>query len=192
MLQVEMSIPADTELFLFLNRDLGLFADQFFSLISSKWIAIPLYLFIGWMMYRKYGNKILIILGAVAILIFVSDQLSVAFKNLIERPRPCHEDSLAGLVRTVNGRCGGQYGFYSSHASNTLAIALFTIGLLRIPALTAFLFIWCVAVGYSRIYLGVHYPVDVLCGWIAGALLGIVAAHILKNRLLSVVPEHLE
>jgi undecaprenyl-diphosphatase len=86
-------------------------------------------------------------------------------------------------VHQVEHKCGGQFGFYSSHASNTIGLSVF-VGLLLAHRITFVgLLIWTVAVGYSRIYLGVHYPGDILAGWISGALIGWVAFKLLRPFL---------
>lgn len=90
------------------------------------------------------------------------------------RLRPCHNPDIANLVHIVDGHCGGQFGFVSSHATNTFALAFFVGSLLKkhISWLLPLLLVWAGIVSYSRIYLGVHYPGDVLCG----ALLGVIIA----------------
>jgi undecaprenyl-diphosphatase len=107
----------DTDLFLWLNQDLGETTDRLMVLISSKFIAIPLYLFLAWKISQKSGKHIWKFLLGVVLMILVTDQTSVAVKNLIQRPRPCHEISLQGQVHQVDGKCGGSYGFYSSSKS---------------------------------------------------------------------------
>ena len=90
------------------------------------------------------------------------------------RFRPCHEEALDGLMRLVKPRCGGKYGFFSGHASNSMAVAVFA-GLLlkqKFKYLIFMLLFWSALMGYSRIYIGVHYPLDVLCGFTFGALSG--------------------
>ena len=90
------------------------------------------------------------------------------------RLRPCHNLEIANLVHIVNDHCGGQYGFVSSHATNTFALAVF-VGLLvkqKVSWLSPALIVWAAIVSYSRIYLGVHYPGDVICGAILGAIIG--------------------
>lgn len=116
-------------------------------------------------------------------MILVSDQLSVAVKNLVSRPRPCHNSTLSADVHLVNNKCGGLYGFYSSHASNTAALSMFLGLLLRNGLLTTTLGIWTFLVGYSRIYLGNHYPADILAGWIGGAGIAWVAFSLYQRYL---------
>ena len=121
-----------------------------------------------------------------ALLIFLSDQISVhLFKDVFQRLRPCHEPELEGMVHIVNGKCGGSYGYYSSHASNVFAVAIFVISLLgRKNMLTvSLIMLWAGVIIYSRIYLGVHYPLDVISGAIAGSLLGWMIARFCKNVL---------
>ena len=108
-----------------------------------------------------------------AIAILLADQLSVhLFKNTVQRLRPCHAPELQGLVYLPYGHCGGQYGFISSHACNCMAVALFGTLFARSKLLGWVLFPWAVVVSLSRVYMGVHYPGDVLCGALFGLLIG--------------------
>ncbi len=166
----------DQELFLFLN---GLHADWLDPIMwwfSDKLIWVPLYIFILFLIIRKYQWRSVGILLSVALLIAASDQISVWFKLTVERARPTHTEELKPLIHTLNNYFGGPYGFVSSHASNSFALATFTSLFLapyykyyRISA-----FIWAALVSYSRIYLGVHFPGDILCG----AILGVLLAHV--------------
>lgn len=106
----------------------------------------------------------------------------MAFKDVFERLRPCHNPNIASLVHVVDG-CGGKYGFVSSHASNSFALALF-IGLLLRKHYKYFLplmVFWAALVSYSRIYVGVHYPADILGGAILGSLIGIFVYWLMKK-----------
>jgi undecaprenyl-diphosphatase len=169
----------DTELFLWLNGDGGYTIDNAMNWLSSRWSATPIYAGLLYLLFLKYKKGLIKILPAVALMILVSDQVSVAVKNLVQRERPCHEATLAGQVHQVEHKCGGAFGFYSSHASNTMSLAVFCSMLLAYRFTLTGLMLWVLAVGYSRIYLGVHYPGDILAGWIAGASIGWVAAKLL-------------
>jgi len=165
----------DQQLFLFLNSLHSPGWDKVMVLISAKLTWVPLYLFILVLLAIKYKKSLLLIIPIIILTITAADQLSVhAFKEVFMRLRPCHEPSLEGLVHTVNDKCGGMYGFVSSHAANSFAAAVLSIGLLRKKWFTVLMITWAVLVSYSRVYLGVHYPGDIIAGAALGALLGYV------------------
>ena len=164
----------DQDIFLFLNSIHSPWWDKFMVMVSGRLTWVPLYVFILVLVAIKYKRTVLLIIPVIILTITASDQLSVhAFKEVFMRLRPCHEPSLAGLVHTVNDRCPGLYGFVSSHASNSFAVAVLSMGLLKKKWFTVFILIWASLVSYSRIYLGVHYPGDI----IGGAMLGAFVAY---------------
>jgi len=161
-------------LFLTLNGQHATFFDFVFYWSSNKFLWIPLYLLLFYLLVKYYKRESVFIIVSLFVLITISDQLSVhGFKNVFMRLRPCHEPSLEGLVHLVNNKCGGSFGFYSSHASNHFALATFLHFFLgqKIRYFSFLIFTWATIISYSRIYLGVHYPGDVLSGSIMGILL---------------------
>lgn len=163
----------DQHLFLFLNSLNSPFWDKVMYAISGKIIWFPLYLAILIWIGFKNKRKFPVILLFVIIAATLADQVSVqAFKNVFHRLRPCHDPALQGLIHLVNGECGGLYGFVSSHATNSFNVALLSIMFIRKRWFTICIILWAAIIGYSRIYLGVHYPGDVICGSIVGALIG--------------------
>ena len=133
--------------------------------------------------YRK--QSILIIIGIV-LLIFCADQVaSGIFKPIFERPRPCYNEAIKDLVYLPNGHCGGAYGFISSHACNTFALAAYLTLILKkhYKKIAKVMFVWAALVAYSRIYMGVHYPGDVIVGAAVGTIIGLVLGT-LANKLL--------
>jgi undecaprenyl-diphosphatase len=168
-------LQSDKELFLYLNGLGNTSWDGFWMGLSDKWTSIPIYLVLLFLSYKALGLKrTILLLATVGILITVTDQLSNFFKYGVRRLRPCFEADLQEQMRLVKGYCGGKFGFYSAHASNTMAVAVFFISLLgsRFRFLWPLLVLWSLAIAYSRVYIGVHYPLDILGGALAGLFIG--------------------
>jgi undecaprenyl-diphosphatase len=138
--------------------------------ISQKFVWIPFYAFLLFLLYKKYKFQTIYLLFLVLFLTVLSDQSTVFFKNYFQRLRPCHNPEIIEMVHLVKNYCGGTYGFVSSHASNTFSLAVFIIFYLRYSYrwITVSLVLWASVVSYSRIYLGAHYPLDVLAGAVWG------------------------
>ena len=151
--------------------------DFFWAMYSDKWTWIPFMLVVVYCLLRP-GNwrHRLLMVGSVALLFVLSDFVVSSFiKNVVCRPRPSHDPAVMDLLSYVNDYRGGAYGFPSNHASNGFAAATFLALLLRNRWVTLSAFLWAIGSCYSRMYLGVHYPTDILCG----AMLGIVFAIII-------------
>lgn len=143
--------------------------------LTGKFIWIPFYLFLLYLVIKQYKVRSIDVVIAIALVITASDMLSVhAFKEVFQRLRPCQDPELKNLIHLVNGKCGGLYGFVSSHAANTFALSLFVIQLLakKVRYLIPVMLFWAALVSYTRIYLGVHFPLDVFCGALLGVSIG--------------------
>ena len=173
---IEFLNHIDTELFLFLNGIHNEFLDSFMYGITNKFIWIPLYLFIIILtVHDQKKESIWIILGVI-ILISLSDLIvSGMMKPYFERLRPSRDPDLEGLVHVVNEYRGGSFGFASGHAATSFCLATFIwLALRKQRPWIWILFIWSVVFSYSRIYLGVHYPADILVGALIGYSLALI------------------
>lgn len=169
---VEQLEKLDQQLFLFLNSINSPLWDPIMSALTGKLIWVPLYIAILFFMAMKYKRKFYIIVLFIILATILADQSSVFIKNLVQRPRPCHEPELEGLVHIFNNYCGGIYGFVSSHASNSFDVAMISLLFISKRWYTILIIIWALIVSYTRIYLGVHYPGDVLFGSLLGIMIG--------------------
>ena len=179
---MEEIILEDKQAMIFLNNLGSSTFDPFWILVSEKWFWIPLYIIFLYFLYKNFNKKSLFyIMLFVALGITASDQIANIFKFGFERLRPCHDPSLEGLLREV--KCGGKFGFYSAHSSNSFFVATYLTILLgkKIKQLPYFLFVWAAIVAYSRVYLGMHFPGDIIIGAIMGILLALFFGTLAKK-----------
>lgn len=167
----ESLVTGDKSLFLTLNGLHTTWMDHFMWLMSETVVWLPFFLFFLYLLIRNKGSKSLWLMLTFALLITFTDQIaSGVFKPLVERLRPTHDPELANLVHIVNNYRGGHYGFFSSHAANVFAFAGLSLMLIRNWVYTVCILLWAGLISYSRIYLGVHFPLDILTGAIFGLL----------------------
>jgi undecaprenyl-diphosphatase len=183
----------DEKAFLWLNSFHLEVLDPVVLQLTQTITWIPLYVLLLYLIYRIDPKNTLWILGGVMLTILLADQVSSGLmKPYFERLRPCHDPRWEGMMH-VYGRCGGLYGFVSSHAANTFGLATFlTLKLGKKQKAIAWLFLYALVVSYTRIYLGVHYPLDLFFG----ALVGVLAAFfswlcvvVIKRKIVKKVLE---
>ena len=178
---IEEILKLDSKLFLYLNN-LGTSKFDIFWISLSKIEAnILMYLFLILLFFyiQKIRPKVIYIFYffiVIALMITITDQGANIFKDSIQRLRPCYNESIIDSLRLVKENCGGKYGFFSAHASNSFSLAIF-FGLLFINKIRYIIMITIVyasLISYSRIYLGVHYPIDIFFGGFFGIFVGFV------------------
>ena len=178
---IEEILKLDSKLFLFLNN-LGIPKfDTFWISLSMIEANILMYLFLIFLLFytQKTRPKFLYIfylLSVIALMITITDQGANIFKDYFQRLRPCYDESIKDSLRLVKENCGGKYGFFSAHASNSFSLAIF-FGLLfknRIRYIIIITMIYALLISYSRIYLGVHFPIDIIVGSSFGICVGII------------------
>ncbi|RZJ67209.1 MAG: phosphatase PAP2 family protein [Flavobacterium sp.] len=187
---IESLVNFDRDVFIWLNS-LGSEKYDGLWLIITKFTSwIPIFAIIFYLTFKRLGWKhALLIIGCIALLLLITDQTTNLIKNTIQRLRPGSNPELADLIRAVQKR--KSFSFISGHASNSMAVAFFCYRVLK-PYLKymGFFFLWPLIFAYSRIYLGLHYPGDILCGYVWGILMGSLLVWLygyLRNRFF---PEH--
>lgn len=165
----------DTELLIFLNNLGDESWDPIWIAITDKFTFLPLFLLIIFLLFKKNGIKgLFIILLFISFLILFTDQFTNLVKDFTQRLRPCRLDELQNLLRDIDIRCG-KYGFFSAHAANSISVAVFILNCINESVkkfLKPILILWVLFFSYSRIYLGVHYPLDTIFGLTFGLLSG--------------------
>ncbi len=174
----------DTELLLLINGANSDFFDTLMYGISNKFIWLPLYIIMLWFVWKYYRKNAFWVVITFVLIVAIADFISVhMFKNIFLRYRPCHNHDLLPLLHLVNNTCGGKYGFISSHACNTAAVATLSFLFFRKKntALVIITILYSLLNCYSRIYLGVHYPSDVIAGAIVGVVISLPAILVVKK-----------
>ena len=164
----------DETLFLFLNAQHNSFFDVLMWLLSDRFFWVPLYVWFLWILYKRFPKQYWTVLITITLMIVFSDQICNLAKNNVMRLRPSQEPHLYSMVHILNDYRGGMYGFYSAHSANAFAVAFFMISLTadRRKYIIPVTLTYAILTSYSRIYLGVHYPGDILMGAIMGMLIG--------------------
>lgn len=181
----------DQEFFLFLNGLHNPFFDGFMFALSQRIVGIPFLICFLYVLI-KYGRRNSVwLISALILCIVMADQISSGFiKDTVQRLRPSRDPSLRALVHIVNGYAGGKYGFVSSHAANIFGFALLSSLLFRQVIYTVSVFLWAVIIAYSRIYLGVHYPLDILGGILVGLMAALFCFWLLKRLKPAALDNH--
>lgn len=171
----------DTQLLVYLNSLGSETFDPLWLIITKQLYWTPVFLLMFFLIYRKIGGKqTLYLLLFIAVLIAFTDQTTNFVKNTFQRLRPCNNPEINTIIRVVQSR--KSFSFFSGHAANTMAVATFLFLVLkRHFKYLGFLFLWPLIFAYSRIYLGLHYPGDILTGYFFGALFGFLMFKIYQN-----------
>ena len=192
---VKKLLELDRDLFIFLNRLGSDSFDGFWLLITKQISWIPIFILIAWILFKHLGwRHALLIFISVTLLLTLTDQTTNIVKAHFHRLRPGNNPELAHIIRIVQSR--NSFSFFSGHAANSMSVAVFVyLVLRRYLKYMGFIFIWPVIFAYSRIYLGLHYPLDILCGYIWGSLMGLLIFELYRfarNRLFPNQKENLD
>lgn len=173
---IESLLPLERDLFFALNGSDSVLLDNIMWTLSGRFVWIPLFMFIIFVLFYKVPRKLGFLVALVLILVFVaSDQVSSSlFKPLFERFRPTHHPDFMDQVDILNGYRGGRYGFISGHATNSFGITVFLSLLFKYRWFTVIALFWATLNSYTRIYLGVHFISDIIAGIIVGSFLAII------------------
>ena len=178
MTDIQNLLQLDQELLLTLNGSNSLFLDGWMTYLTSGFTWIPLYISLLYLVIKNNETmaQILLILGCSLLCVAMPDGVAdFLVKPLVGRWRPSNDPIIKYTVRVVGGMRGGDYGFFSAHAANTFSIAMFFCLLVRSKVLNISLILWSLVNCYTRMYLGLHYPLDILCGLLWGGVVGILA-----------------
>ena len=169
---LEKIIDLDKSLFIFLNNLGSKPFDAIWLLITKQFNWIPFFLLLLVILYKKIGTKqLLVALLSIAALITFTNELTDIIKFSVQRIRPCNDEELVGLIRIVKD--SETFSYFSGHAANSMAAMMFVFLILRKHYKYSYLiFLYPLIFAYSRIYLGLHFPLDIISGYVFGSLVG--------------------
>lgn len=175
-MDLQRLVDIDKQLLLTLNGSDSLYMDGVMKVYTSTVVWIPVALVLLFIVLKNNTPRTsLLVVLAVALTVIATDQMSShLIKPLVGRLRPCQDPAIMHLVDTVNGYCSGGYSFTSSHACNSFGLFVIISLIIRNGLLSLSLLVWATINSFSRIYLGVHYPGDILCGALVGSAIGVV------------------
>ena len=185
-MDIQSLLDLDREMFFLLNGGGSLFMDEFMSVLTSGLTWIPLYIALVCLVVKNNETmqQIILVVGSAALCIFLSDVMAdLIMKPLVGRFRPSNDPEIKYLVHIVNSVRGSDYGFFSAHAANTMSLAVFLCLLVRNKTFNIFMVCWSLVNCYTRIYLGLHYPLDILCGLAWGTLVGLGVYYLFYSRI---------
>jgi membrane-associated phospholipid phosphatase len=186
----EFILHIDKQLFVFINSVLANpVLDMLCPFFRNQKNWYLLYAVFAYLLYRQYNFRALYVIAATALLILLSDQVSAnLIKNAVQRLRPCNDELFKNQVRLLVN-CGKGYSFVSAHASNHFALAVFLSAMLKnISWLRMALLMWAACIAFSQVYVGVHYPADVITGGILGSML----AYVFVKLIIRLLPDLLQ
>ncbi|WP_369766164.1 phosphatase PAP2 family protein [Flavobacterium sp. WC2429] len=185
---LEKILTLDTQLLVYLNSLGSTQYDGLWLIITNQLNWLPLFLLLLYVIFKKLGTKqTLYLLLFIAILLTFTDQVTNLFKNGFQRLRPCNNPEINTIIRVV--KKSNSYSFFSGHAANSMAVASFLYFTLRKYSFYfILLFLWPLIFAYSRIYLGLHYPLDIFCGYVFGIFSGFLCSILYKKAQKKYFP----
>jgi undecaprenyl-diphosphatase len=186
---LEKILSLDQHLFVFLNGLGSESYDGLWLILTKQTSWIPLFLFLLYLIFKKLGAKqALYLVLFVAVLIVLNDQTANVFKNGFQRLRPCNNPEINSFIRIVQSRTS--FSFFSGHAASSMGVTTFLYLIFKKDFQYFWLlFLWPLIFAYSRIYLGLHYPLDIICGYLFGAIMGFLMFKLYlfaKNKIFPI------
>lgn len=182
----------DQALLFWLNGSNSLFTDGVMSTLTAGVMWIPLYIALFYVVLKNNETmaQVLLTVGCAAACVLITAGITnLVVKPLVARPRPCDDPVIKYAIDVVSGVSAGNYSFFSAHAANTSALVMFMALLIRNRLFIVAMSLWSALNCYTRLYLGMHYPSDILCGLLFGCLMGFIAYVVYLKIYLKISPQ---